>query len=184
MASTLKERVRAYWEAEPCGAKTASAPYGSAEFFAQVEAERDRLEPYVHDFAQFQRWRGQDVLEVGVGLGTDLVRFARAGARVAGVDLTSAAVEAARARVGLEGLEADLRVADAEALPFDDASFDLVYCYGVLHHTPDARQAVEELRRVLRPAGEARVMLYSRRSWLALGAWVRWGLLRSRQKPL
>lgn len=180
MASALKERVRAYWEAEPCGAKTAAAPFGTPEFFAQVEAERDRLEPYIHEFAEFSRWRGKDVLEVGVGLGTDFVRFARAGARAVGVDLTAAAVEAVRARLELEGLDGEVRVADAEALPFADASFDLVYSYGVLHHTPDTRRAVEEVRRVLRPGGEARVMLYSRRSWLALGAWVRWGLLRGR----
>ncbi len=180
MASTLKDRVRAYWEAEPCGAKTASAPFATAEFFAEIEAERDRLEPYIHEFAQFERWRDQDVLEVGVGLGTDLVRFARAGAHVAGIDLTTAAVDAVRTRAVLEGLEAVVRTADAGALPFRDGSFDLVYSYGVLHHTPDAQRAVEEIRRVLRPSGEARVMLYSRRSWLALGAWVRWAVLRGR----
>jgi ubiquinone/menaquinone biosynthesis C-methylase UbiE len=180
MAPTLKERVRAYWQAEPCGTKTATAPFGTREFFAQVEAERDRLEPYIHDFAQFERWRGKDVLEVGVGLGTDFVRFARAGARAVGVDLTEASVQAVRSRLELEGLDAEVRVADAEELPFEDAAFDLVYSYGVLHHTPDTRRAVKEVRRVLRRGGEARIMLYSRRSWLAFGAWLRWGLARMR----
>jgi SAM-dependent methyltransferase len=180
MAAPLKERVRAYWEAEPCGTKTADAPFGTREFFAQVEAERDRLEPYVHDFAQFDRWYGKDVLEVGVGLGTDFVRFARAGARAVGVDLTEASVLAVRSRLELEGLDAEVRVADAEELPFEDGAFDLVYSYGVLHHTPDTRRALDEVRRVVRPVGEARIMLYSRRSWLALGAWLRWGLARGR----
>lgn len=180
MASTLKDRVRSYWEEDPCGAKTASSPYGTAEFFREVEAERDRLEPYIREFAKFDAWRDKDVLEVGVGLGTDFVRFARSGARAVGVDLTDAAVAAVRARLDLEGLAAGVRVADAEALPFDDASFDLVYSYGVLHHTPDTKRAVGEVRRVLRPGGEARIMLYSRRSWLAFGAWVHWGLLRGR----
>jgi SAM-dependent methyltransferase len=180
MATPLKERVRSYWEGEPCGTKTATAPFGTREFFAQVEAERDRLEPYIADFARFGDWAGKDVLEVGVGLGTDFVRFVRAGARGVGIDLTEASVAAVRQRLELEGLDAEVRVADAESLPFDDASFDLVYSYGVLHHTPDTRRAVDEVRRVLRPVGEARIMLYSRRSWLALGAWLRWGLARGR----
>lgn len=176
----LKERVRAHWEAEPCGSSLARAEPGTREFYAEVERERYRLEPYIHDFAQFERWHGRDVLEVGVGLGTDFVRFARAGARATGVDLTEAAVAAVRRRLDLEGLAAEVLVGDAERLPFADGSFDLVYSYGVLHHTPDTARAVMELRRVLRPDGEARVMLYSRRSWVALGAWLRWGFALGR----
>ena len=95
------------------------------------------------------------MLEVGVGLGTDFVRFARAGADLHGVDLTEAAVSLVRQRLGQEGLEADVQVADAERLPFDDASFDLVYSWGVLHHTPDPSAAIAEVRRLVRPGGEA-----------------------------
>jgi SAM-dependent methyltransferase len=180
MAASLKDRVRAYWEAQPCGSTTADAPFGSTEFFAQVEASRNRLEPYIDAFAEFPRWRDKDVLEVGVGLGTDFVRFVRAGARASGIDITDASVDAVRRRLAFEALEADVRRADAEQLPFADGSFDLVYSYGVLHHTPDTRRALDEVRRVLRPDGQARIMLYSRRSWLAFGAWIRWALLRGR----
>ena len=118
------------------------------------------------------------MLEVGVGLGTDFVCFVRAGAEATGIDLTEAAVAAVRDRLALEGLEAELRVADAEALPFGDGEFDLVYSWGVLHHTPNTEQALNEVRRVLNPGGEARIMLYSRRSWVALGVWLRHGVLR------
>jgi len=180
MSETLKGRVRAFWENEPCGTKTAAAAPGTAEFFAEVEQRRYELEPFIPSFAQFERWDGKDVLEVGVGLGTDFVRFVRAGARASGIDLTEAAVALVRQRLELEGRSAELRVGDAEALPFPDAAFDLVWSYGVLHHTPDTGGALDEIRRVLRPSGEARVMLYARHSWLGLGAWVRWGLLRGR----
>ncbi len=176
----LKEMVRAHWEADPCGAKLASSEVGSEQFFAEVERSRDELEPFIHGFAEFERWRGKRVLEVGVGLGTDFVRFARAGAVLSGVDLTEASVELVRRRLDQEGLEADVRVADAEHLPFGDGGYDLVYSWGVLHHTPDTRAAVEELRRVLKPGGEARIMLYSRCSWVAFGVWARYGLLRGR----
>jgi SAM-dependent methyltransferase len=180
VSETLKERVRAYWEGEPCGTSTTAAEPGTEEFYAAVERERYRLEPYIDDFAEFDRWRGRRVLEVGVGLGTDFVRFVRAGADAVGVDLTEAAVEAVQRRLELEGLGADVLVADAERLPFPEESFDLVYSYGVLHHTPDTERAVAEVRRVLRPGGEARIMLYSRRSWFAFGAWVVWALGRGR----
>ena len=180
MTETLKDRVRAYWQAEPCGTSTTSAEPGTAEFYADVERRRYELEPFIPGFADFERWRGRRVLEVGVGLGTDFVRFVRAGADATGIDLTEAAVTTVRDRLALKGLEADLRVADAERLPFADSGFDLVYSWGVLHHTPNTEQALDEVRRVLKPGGEARIMLYSRRSWVALGLWLRHGVLRGR----
>jgi ubiquinone/menaquinone biosynthesis C-methylase UbiE len=177
-----KRRVQEFWEAGPCGAKLVAddVERGSAEFYAELEAERYRLEPFIPGFAEFDRWLGKDVLEVGVGLGSDFVRFARAGARLHGIDLTEAAVALVRRRLELEGLSAEVTVADAEALPFADESFDLVYSWGVLHHTPDTQRALREVRRVLRPGGEARVMLYARRSWVGLGLWLRHALARGR----
>jgi SAM-dependent methyltransferase len=172
----LKEAVRLHWEADPCGSKLVTAEPGTAEFYEQMERERYALEPFIRDFAEFERWRDRDVLEVGVGAGTDFVQFARAGARLTGIDLTEAAVGLVRTRLGLEQCDANVRVGDAEALPFEDGSFDLVYSWGVLHHTPDTKRAVEEVRRVLRPGGEARIMLYSRRSWVAYGLWARYAL--------
>jgi SAM-dependent methyltransferase len=176
----LKAVVRSFWEADPCGSKQATAPAGSPEFFAQVDARRDRLEPFIAKFADFESARGQDVLEIGVGLGSDFVRFARAGARATGVDLTDSAVELVRGRFEQEGLSCDLRVADAETLPFADASFDRVYSWGVLHHTPDTERAIAEALRVLRPGGQLCVMLYGRRSWVAFGLWLRYAALRGR----
>jgi ubiquinone/menaquinone biosynthesis C-methylase UbiE len=181
MAETLKEAVRDHWEADPCGAKLSSAEPGTAAFFAEVERTRYELEPFIHEFAQFSRWKGRDVLEVGVGLGTDFVQFARAGANAVGIDLTDAAVALVDKRVRLEGLPVKVLSADAESLPFDDRSFDLVYSWGVLHHTPNTERAIAEVHRVLKDGGEARIMLYSRRSWVALGAWLRYGL--ARRKP-
>jgi ubiquinone/menaquinone biosynthesis C-methylase UbiE len=182
MSAPEKEAVRQHWEADPCGSKLADAEPGSPEFFAQIERERYRLEPFVPSFADFESWRGKHVLEVGVGLGTDFVGFARAGAVATGVDLTEAAIDLVRRRLELEGLNAELQVADAESLPFAEASFDLVYSWGVLHHTPDTERAVREVRRVLRPGGEARIMLYSRRSWVAFGLWARYALLAGRPR--
>ncbi len=174
-----KSLVRKHWEQRPCGMIEGLEP-GSKEYFDRVEARRYTLEPFIPSFAQFWRWRGQRVLEVGVGQGTDFLQFARAGATLSGVDLTQASIELASKRLAYEGLQADLRRADAESLPFEDDAFDLVYSWGVLHHTPNTERSIDEVRRVTAPEGEARIMLYSRRSWTALGHWLRYGLGRGR----
>jgi SAM-dependent methyltransferase len=161
----LKERVREFWQSHPCGTKFTEAEVGSRRFYEAVEEHRYRVEWHIPEAAGFDRAEGLRVLEIGCGLGTDGARFARAGAVYTGVDLTEAAVSLARRRFELEGLPGEFRVADAEALEFADESFDLVYSHGVLHHTPDARAAVGEVRRVLAPGGRAVVMLYHRDSY-------------------
>jgi len=161
----LKERVRAFWQAHPCGTKFSDAEIGTREFFARIEAHRYAKEWHIPEAADFAGARGLRVLEIGCGLGTDGVRFAKAGADYTGVDLTDAAIELARKRFELSGLRGELRVSDAENLDFADESFDLVYSHGVLHHTPDIARAVSEIHRVLKPGGRAIVMLYHRDSY-------------------
>jgi len=161
----LKERVRAFWQAHPCGTKFSDAEMGTPEFFERVEAHRYAKEWHIPTAAGFDGARGLRVLEIGCGLGTDGAQFAGAGADYTGVDLTEAAIELARKKFELSGLRGEFRVADAENLDFADDSFDLVYSHGVLHHTPDTATAVREIHRVLKPGGRAIVMLYHRGSY-------------------
>jgi ubiquinone/menaquinone biosynthesis C-methylase UbiE len=180
MSVSEKQLVRDYWEERPCGSGAARADWGTREFFDQIEAHRYRAEPFIPHFADFQRWAGKRVLEIGTGSATDFVNFARRGAIVTGVDLTTASVELARQRLGMEGLSGDVRVADAEQLPFADRSFDLVYSWGVLHHTPDTSASIREVWRVLDDGGEARIMLYARYSWTGFRIWIKQALLKGR----
>ena len=161
----LKERVRVFWQAHPCGTKFSDAEIGTPEFFERVEAHRYEKEWHIPAAADFTNTRGLRVLEIGCGMGTDGAQFAKAGANYTGIDLTDAAVELARKRFQVSGLKGEFRVADAERLDFPDASFDLVYSHGVLHHTPDIEAAVREIHRVLKPGGRAMVMLYHRGSY-------------------
>ena len=161
----LKQRVRAFWQAHPCGTKFSDAEIGTPEFFASLEAHRYRKEWHIPVAANFAATRGLKVLEIGCGMGTDGAQFAKAGADYTGVDLTEAAIELARKRFALSHLNGEFRVSDAENLDFDDESFDLVYSHGVLHHTPDIAAAVSEIHRVLKPRGQAIVMLYHRGSY-------------------
>ncbi|HKC62254.1 MAG TPA: class I SAM-dependent methyltransferase [Pyrinomonadaceae bacterium] len=161
----LKERVRAFWQKNPCGTKFTDAEMGTRAFYELTEEHRYTKEWHIPAAADFKSARGLRVLEIGCGLGTDGAQFAKAGAIYTGVDLTDAAVELAQRRFELFGLQGCFRMADAENLDFADESFDLVYSHGVLHHTPDTVRAVKEVHRVLRPRGRAIVMLYHRDSY-------------------
>jgi len=161
----LKVRVRAFWQANPCGVKFADAEPGTRRFYELVEAHRYATEWHIPSAAGFAAARGLKVLEIGCGLGTDGAQFAKSGADYTGVDLTDAAVELARRRFELFDLPGNFQTADAENLDFPDESFDLVYSHGVLHHTPDPAKAIREIHRVLRPGGRAVVMLYHRDSY-------------------
>jgi SAM-dependent methyltransferase len=163
--ANLKERVRAFWQANPCGVKFADAAPGTRHFYELVEAHRYAKEWHIPVAADFRSARDLKVLEIGCGLGTDGAQFAEAGADYTGVDLTEAAVDLARKRFELFDLPGKLQTADAENLDFADESFDLVYSHGVLHHTPETAKAVKEVHRVLRPGGHAVVMLYHRGSY-------------------
>jgi SAM-dependent methyltransferase len=163
--ATLKERVRAFWQENPCGTKFADAPPGSRRFYELVEDHRYTKEWHIPAAAGFAQSSNLDVLEIGCGLGTDGAQFAKAGANYTGIDLTEAAVSLAKRRFELFQLPGTFRIADAERLDFPNHSFDLVYSHGVLHHTPDTTAAVREIHRVLRPGGKAVVMLYHRDSY-------------------
>jgi len=176
-----KLETQKQWGQDPCGAVTAGevAP-GTAEFYRRVEDERyGTYAPWMRETMGFARHTGKRVLEIGPGLGTDHAQFARAGAEMYAVDLTAAHLKHTRRRFDLEGLLTRPVRGDAEALPLAGASFDVVYSFGVLHHTPDTAGAVREIHRVSRPGGLARVMLYHRGS---LGYWgqviIRHGILR------
>ncbi len=163
--NNLKEQVRAFWQANPCGTKFTDAETGSREFYECVAEHRYEKEWHIPAAADFTSARNLRVLEIGCGLGTDGAQFARAGAQYTGVDLTDAAVELARKCFAVFELPGEFRTADAENLDFADESFDLVYSHGVLHHTPDTLRAVDEVHRVLKPNGRAVVMLYHRDSY-------------------
>ncbi len=147
-----KRQVYDFWNRASCGEDLYLAGGDCAAYDAQAKA-RYRLEPYIREFAQFENTKGQRVLEIGVGLGADHQRFAEAGAELYGIDLTERAVEHTCSRLALFGLRSTLSTGDAERLNFPDNSFDLVYSWGVLHHSPDTPRAIAEVHRVLRRGG-------------------------------
>ena len=179
----LNDEVREFWEQGPCGSGEVIvgdlAPR-TREWFEKIETHRYQVEPFIHSVAQFSRHHGKKVLEVGVGAGTDHLQWARAGAQCFGVDLTQAAIDTTRARFAMYGFTSELQRLDAEELPFPDASFDIVYSWGVIHHSEKPEVIIKEILRVLKPGGHFVGMLYGRRSPLVFKFWVKHALLKGR----
>jgi ubiquinone/menaquinone biosynthesis C-methylase UbiE len=159
------QTVRNFWDENPCQSDLSSAD-DRRRYFEEISQKRyGGREWHVPTVAAFGRYAGKDVLEIGCGIATDGLEFARRGARYVGVDLTPRAIENARERFSLFGVPGRFEVANAEeSLPFPDASFDHVYSFGVIHHSPKPERIVEEIHRVLRPGGTFTVMLYNRSS--------------------
>jgi len=177
--NTDKQAVHDFWNAASCG-ESLYLRSSERDAYSEQATKRYALEPYIVTFADFTSARERDVLEIGVGLGADHQRFAQAGARLTGVDLTERAVAHTCQRLAAFGLSSHLQVADAENLPFEAASFDVVYSWGVLHHSPNTQRAIDEVWRVLRPGGSARIMVYHTHSMVGYMLWLRYALLAGR----
>ena len=167
------EQVREYWDRRPCNVRHSPEPLGTREYFNQVETRRYFVEPHIPKFADFARWKGKRVLEIGCGIGTDTIRFARSGATVTAVDLSEESLAIAARRMAIYGLEKQVTLIPANAERLSDAvspeAYDLVYSFGVIHHTPRPEAVLEQIRSSFVGANTTvKLMLYHRYSWKVL----------------
>ena len=168
-----------YWEINPCIYGVQKNEYSKADF-DEMEVNVYERHPYLFNFAQYSRYHGKKVLDVGIGAGTEFIQWVRSGCAAIGCDYSQKAVELTKSRLEAYGLKAGVCRADCENLPFGDESYDVVYSFGMIHHLSDPQKGVEEIYRVLKKGGCAKVMLYHVNSWVALNLWIRNGLLRGR----
>lgn len=159
--------VRDYWDARPCNIRHSDLPLGSREYFDAVESKKLRVEPHIMDFTDFAQWRGRRVLEIGCGIGTAAVNFARCGADYTGVELSERSLELARRRFDVYGLTGRFYLADAEYLtstvPVEP--YDLVYSWGVIHHSPRPQEIIRQARQYMSRTSQLRIMVYAHDSW-------------------
>jgi 2-polyprenyl-3-methyl-5-hydroxy-6-metoxy-1,4-benzoquinol methylase len=163
--------VREYWDARPCNVRHSPKPVGSREYFDEVEARKYFVEPHIPGFAEFERWNGKRVLEVGCGIGTDSINFARAGAQLTAVDLSSESLRLAKQRAEVMGVAERIEFIQANAEELTSAvsgEYDLIYSFGVVHHTPNPDRALAEIRKLAAPGATLKLMVYHRRSWKVL----------------
>jgi len=166
------DQVKDYWNSRPCNIRHSPAEVGTKEYFDQVEERKYKVEPHIPGFAQFERWRGKKVLEIGCGIGTDTMNFARAGAEVTAVELSIESMNVAKKRAEVFGLTDSITFyhANAEELskvvPIEE--YDLIYSFGVIHHTPHPERAIKEIKKYTKPSTVLKLMLYYRWSWKVL----------------
>jgi SAM-dependent methyltransferase len=172
------ENVTEYWNRRPCNIKHSKSEYGTKQYFDEVEARKYYVEPHIKKFADFARWRDKRVLEIGCGIGTDAINFVRAGAAYTGLELSAESLDVTKKRFAVYGLQPEaLLEGNAEELDkiftcITDQSkqFDLIYSFGVIHHTPQPRRVIEQiatLNLLKHKTGELRIMVYAARSWKA-----------------
>ncbi|MEI8125742.1 MAG: methyltransferase domain-containing protein [Parachlamydiaceae bacterium] len=167
ISNPLIEKVKEYWNRQPCNIKHGRSEFGSKEYFDEVEKRKYFVEPHIPLFAEFQKWKDKDVLEIGCGIGTDSINFARAGAKLTVMELSEKSLEITKKRFDVYGIDGvSFILADVEhfSTVLQNKKFDLVYSFGVIHHTPNPSLAIQEIEKVLKPHGELRIMLYSKYS--------------------
>lgn len=172
------ENVIRYWDHRPCNIKHSKLEYGTKQYFDEVESRKYYVEPHIRKFADFPKWRGKRVLEIGCGIGTDAINFVRFGAIYTGLEVSKVSLDATKRRFSVYNLQPEaLLEGNAEKLDeifsiITDSSkqFDLIYSFGVLHHTPRPRRIIEQivkLNLLKEKTGELRIMVYAARSWKA-----------------
>lgn len=167
--------IRNFWNKQSCG--EALYLYNDQKIGYELQRiRRYQLEPYIIKFAEFEKYSGKWVLEIGVGLGADHQMFAEAGANLSGIDLTERAIEHVKKRFSLFFLQSNLQVANAETLNFEDNSYDLIYSWGVIHHSPNTERIIDEIYRILKPNGTAKIMIYHKYSVVGFMLWLRFAL--------
>lgn len=156
--------VKEYWDKRPCNIRHSSKDIGSKEYFNEVTKRKYFVEPHILDFADFKNWRNKSVLEVGCGIGTAAHSFIENGANYKGLDISIKSLELAKKRFEVFNLDGSLVNADIETYK-DEKKYDLIYSFGVLHHTPDTQKAVDNIHSLLKPGGTFKLMLYAKNSW-------------------
>jgi 2-polyprenyl-3-methyl-5-hydroxy-6-metoxy-1,4-benzoquinol methylase len=163
------ERVQEFWDARPCNIRHSPKPVGTKEYFDEVERRKYFVEPHIPPFAEFPRWAGKRVLEIGCGIGTDTINFARGGAEVTAIDLSARSLEIARQRAEVFDLSDKIRFYLGNCEELDRIVpvevYDLVYSFGVIHHTPHPDRVIECIKKYMTPDSELRLMVYSKVSY-------------------
>ena len=159
--------VRTYWDDRPCNVKHSKKEIGTKEYFDEVERKRYTAEPHIPSFAGFSNTKGKKVLEVGCGMATEGINFARAGATYTGTDLSTESLDRAKKRFNVYNNEGNFYLGNSEELssfvPVE--TYDLIYSFGVIHHSPHPEKIISEIKKYMNKDSTLKIMLYASESW-------------------
>lgn len=168
-SSITIDEVARYWDTQPCNIRHSAQEFGSRAYFDEVEARKYYVEPHIPIFADFGAFKNKKVLEIGCGIGTDAINFARSGAVYTGLELSKQSLEITRDRFNVFNLRGRLIQGDAENVDkvLCNEKFDLIYSFGVLHHTPNIDRALMAIRNLMNEHSILKLMVYSKNSYKA-----------------
>jgi 2-polyprenyl-3-methyl-5-hydroxy-6-metoxy-1,4-benzoquinol methylase len=171
------EKVKKFWDSRPCNIKHSKKEIGSKEYFDEVEKRKYLVEYHIPNFAEFEKWKGKKVLEIGCGIGTDSINFAKAGAELTCVELSEESLNLCKKRFEVFNLKANFFLGSAEELskivPIEN--YDLIYSFGVIHHTPNPEKVFDEIKKYMSESSEVRIMMYSKYSWKTFEFFIKHG---------
>ena len=173
------KKIENYWNERPCNIRHSKETVGTRQFFCDVEAKKYRVEGHIYSFADFNKWKGKKVLEIGCGLGTEAVNFARAGAQVTAIDMSEKSLEIAKKRAKVFGLDKRITFYQGNAEKLDEIipaqKFDMVWSFGVIHHTPNPENVIKCINEFMSPSTELRMMVYNKYSWKVFWILLKYG---------
>ncbi len=173
------KQVQHFWDARPCNVRHSLSPVGTRKYFDEVDKRRYFVEPHILDFAQFPKWKNKKVLEIGCGIGTDTIRFAKAGAQVTAIEISQKSLDLAKRRAKVCHLDKKIKfyLGDAEKLSkvVPVKPYDLIYSFGVIHHTPHPEKTIAELKKYTSKNTTIKIMVYHRYSWKVLWILLKFG---------
>ncbi len=165
------DTVKQFWDTRPCNIRHSNKEIGSKEYFEEVENRKYFVEPHIPAFAEFETWRGKKVLEIGCGIGTEAINFARNGALLTIIELSEESLAVTKKRFAVYGLTAEFILGNAEELDQllkPDTRFDLIWSFGVIHHSPHPETILKLCNQFLADDGEIRMMVYAKLSYKVL----------------
>ena len=166
MIATIDD-VKKYWDDRPCNVRHSDKQIGTKQYFDEVERKRYTAEPHIPAFADFPRWKGKKVLEIGCGLGTEAINFAKHGADYTGTDLSIESLTLAQKRFKVYNQEGRFFQGNSENLSsfLNVEKYDLIYSFGVIHHSPNPNLIIDQIYKYMDDSTILKIMLYAKNSW-------------------
>jgi len=175
------KQVQNYWNERPCNIRHSNKEVGTKEYYEEVRLRKYLVEPHILEFADFYKWGRKHVLEIGCGIGTDTISFIEKGAYVSAIDISERSLELTKWRLMAYGYHvlghANFYHGDAEELSkvIPVSIYDLIYSFGVIHHSPHPEKIIEQVKKYMDPTSEFRLMVYHKWSWKVLWILLKYG---------